>query len=256
MGSAAIAASAAKTTHPVRQGLVSMTQTFIDTIIVVTMTACDCDHRCVDRWQGIGRNDDRGCFPRGHRRRLGRHNCFRFHRVLCVLNNPRLVLLRRTQCGTSTRIMGFPALPHDLHLRGLCWRNNRTERGMDIGGHCQRSDGASKPGGMLILSGLIAKETKAYLAFDPTLRAAPKDVEKFLIDTKNPWRADTPAVSQQPHLRRTKWKATTRKLMVNDHEPMWCCVQRLSPPITRPLGTLSSRIAVPGLRVIRRHERL
>ena len=39
MGSAAIAAAAAKTREPVRQGLVSMTQTFIDTIIVVTMTA-------------------------------------------------------------------------------------------------------------------------------------------------------------------------------------------------------------------------
>lgn len=38
MGSAAIAAAAAKTTHPTRQGLVSMTQTFIDTIIVVTFT--------------------------------------------------------------------------------------------------------------------------------------------------------------------------------------------------------------------------
>lgn len=38
MGSAAIAAAAAQTTHPVRQGLVSMTQTFIDTIIVVTFT--------------------------------------------------------------------------------------------------------------------------------------------------------------------------------------------------------------------------
>uniref|UniRef100_S0DE26 Putative amino acid carrier protein n=1 Tax=termite gut metagenome TaxID=433724 RepID=S0DE26_9ZZZZ len=38
MGSAAIVAAAAKTTHPVRQGLVSMTQTFIDTIIVVTFT--------------------------------------------------------------------------------------------------------------------------------------------------------------------------------------------------------------------------
>ena len=31
MGSAAIAAAAAKTHHPARQGLVSMTQTFIDT---------------------------------------------------------------------------------------------------------------------------------------------------------------------------------------------------------------------------------
>ncbi|MCP3425468.1 sodium:alanine symporter family protein [Rothia sp. AR01] len=38
MGSAAIAAAAANTTHPVRQGLVSMTQTFIDTIIVVSCT--------------------------------------------------------------------------------------------------------------------------------------------------------------------------------------------------------------------------
>src|SRR5699024_10900650 len=38
MGSAAIAAAAAKTSHPVRQGLVSMTQTFIDTLIVVTIT--------------------------------------------------------------------------------------------------------------------------------------------------------------------------------------------------------------------------
>lgn len=38
MGSAAIAAAAAQTTHPVRQGLVCMTQTFIDTIFVVTCT--------------------------------------------------------------------------------------------------------------------------------------------------------------------------------------------------------------------------
>ncbi len=38
LGSAPIAAAAAKTTEPVRQGLVSMTGTFIDTIIVCTMT--------------------------------------------------------------------------------------------------------------------------------------------------------------------------------------------------------------------------
>src|SRR5699024_3769156 len=38
LGSAAMAAAAARTTHPVRQGLVSMTQTFIDTIIVVSFT--------------------------------------------------------------------------------------------------------------------------------------------------------------------------------------------------------------------------
>ena len=38
LGSSPIAAAAAKTSNPVRQALVSMTQTFIDTIIVCTMT--------------------------------------------------------------------------------------------------------------------------------------------------------------------------------------------------------------------------
>lgn len=39
LGSAPIAAAAARTDHPVRQGLVSMTQTFIDTIVVCSFTA-------------------------------------------------------------------------------------------------------------------------------------------------------------------------------------------------------------------------
>jgi len=38
LGSAPIAAAAAKTKHPVTQALVSMTQTFIDTIVICTMT--------------------------------------------------------------------------------------------------------------------------------------------------------------------------------------------------------------------------
>ena len=38
LGSAGIAAAAAQTKHPVTQGLVSMTQTFIDTLVVCTMT--------------------------------------------------------------------------------------------------------------------------------------------------------------------------------------------------------------------------
>ncbi len=39
LGSAPIAAAAAKTDHPVRQGLVSMTGTFFDTLIICTITA-------------------------------------------------------------------------------------------------------------------------------------------------------------------------------------------------------------------------
>src|SRR5699024_8622372 len=38
LGSASIVAAAAQTSHPVRQGLVSLTQTFIDTIIVFSFT--------------------------------------------------------------------------------------------------------------------------------------------------------------------------------------------------------------------------
>ncbi len=39
LGTGAIAAAAAQTGHPVRQALVSMTQTFLDTLVVVTFTA-------------------------------------------------------------------------------------------------------------------------------------------------------------------------------------------------------------------------
>ena len=39
LGTGGIVAAAAKTTHPVRQALVSMTQTFIDTLVVVSFTA-------------------------------------------------------------------------------------------------------------------------------------------------------------------------------------------------------------------------
>ena len=38
LGSAPIAAAAAQTKEPVRQGLVSMTGTFIDTIVICTLT--------------------------------------------------------------------------------------------------------------------------------------------------------------------------------------------------------------------------
>lgn len=39
LGTGGIAAAAAQTTHPVRHGLVSMTQTFLDTVVVVSCTA-------------------------------------------------------------------------------------------------------------------------------------------------------------------------------------------------------------------------
>jgi len=51
LGSSAIAAAAAQTRHPVRQAMVSMTQTFIDTIVVCTLTGL-----CIiltDSWMAV-----------------------------------------------------------------------------------------------------------------------------------------------------------------------------------------------------------
>jgi len=53
LGSAPIAAAAARTSDPVKQALVSMTQTFIDTLVVCTMTALVI--LTTDAWrQGVG----------------------------------------------------------------------------------------------------------------------------------------------------------------------------------------------------------
>jgi AGCS family alanine or glycine:cation symporter len=52
LGSAGIAAAAAQTREPARQALVSMTQTFIDTIVVCTMTGLAII--CTDAWTMVG----------------------------------------------------------------------------------------------------------------------------------------------------------------------------------------------------------
>ena len=42
--------------------------------------------------------------------------------------------------------------------------------------------------GLLILSGLVARETKAYLKFDPKLRATPEEVAAFLRAQGSDWK--------------------------------------------------------------------
>ncbi|MFC1614697.1 alanine/glycine:cation symporter family protein [Gemmatimonadota bacterium] len=51
LGSSAIAAAAAQTKHPVRQAMVSMTQTFIDTIVVCTLTGLSII--LTDSWKAV-----------------------------------------------------------------------------------------------------------------------------------------------------------------------------------------------------------
>ena len=99
LGSAPIAAAAAQTKEPVRQGLVSMTGTFIDTIVICTLTGLSIV--LTGAWQVEGL---RRCGS--HHLRIPAGTSFPSGRVLfcinalpcifCIYNNSRLGLLQRT----------------------------------------------------------------------------------------------------------------------------------------------------------------
>lgn len=187
MGSAAIAAAAAQTTHPVRQGLVSMTQTFIDTIIVVTMTGLVII--TTGTWSRVDPETGEQVSPAlmtgeafshglpgewGHwvvtiglimfafstilgwsyygeralERVLGRRSVMPFRIVFCLV----VFIGATTQLSMvwsfSDVMNGLMAIPNLI--------------------------------GLLILSGLIARETRAYIKFDPKLVATEAEIEAAL----------------------------------------------------------------------------
>lgn len=187
MGSAAIAAASAQTTHPVRQGLVSMTQTFIDTIIVVSctglviittgvwteidpqtglqispsiMTGLAFSHGLPGQWGHwvvtvglvlFAYSTILGWAYYGERNleRLVGHRGVMPFRILFSL----VVLLGCTvQLGVvwsfSDVMNGLMAIPNLI--------------------------------GLLILSGLIARETRFYLRHDPRLEADRQQIEGFM----------------------------------------------------------------------------
>ncbi|MDU0349341.1 sodium:alanine symporter family protein [Actinomyces sp. MRS3W] len=169
MGSAAIAAAAAKTNHPARQGLVSMTQTFIDTFIVVTCTGL------VVLSTGAWTGDDPAtmtatAFTTGLPGDWG-------HYIVSVS----LVFL-----GSSTilgwayygercveRLVGVHGvLPFRLFFTVLIFLGTVTSLD-DVWTFADIANGLMAiPNliGLVLLSGLIARETKAYLEQDPHLR--------------------------------------------------------------------------------------
>lgn len=169
MGSAAIAAAAAKTNHPVRQGLVSMTQTFIDTFVVVTCTGL------VVLSTGAWTGDDPAtmtatAFTTGLPGQWG-------HYIVSVA----LIFL-----GCST-ILGWAyygercivrlagvhgVLPFRLFFTVLIFLGTVTSLD-DVWTFADIANGLMAiPNliGLVLLSGLIARETKAYLEQDPYLR--------------------------------------------------------------------------------------
>lgn len=200
MGSAAVAASAAKTSHPVRQGLVSMTQTFIDTIIVVTMTGLVIVTTGV--WD-LGADQAGVMTARAYSAGLGSDWGGMIVSVSVVFF-AFSTLLGWSYYGerNAQRVFGDWASPIYRMLftcvvvvgatteLELAWTFADLANGL-----------MALPNliGLLILSGLIARETKAYLDFDPTLQATPEQVEQFLIDSGNPWRSDPNRAIDIPH---------------------------------------------------------
>ena len=189
MGSAAIAAAAAKTPHPARQGLVSMTQTFIDTIIVVTITGLVI---VVGGTWDMGRDE------------AGIMTAEAFSRVLPGDWGGTIVSLSIIFFAFST-IMAW-AYYGERSLESLCGRKASIPYRMFfacllfVGSVSELelawtfSDLANGliaiPNliGLLLLSGLVARETKAYLAFDPKLNKPVDKVRAFVKSQGMDWK--------------------------------------------------------------------
>ncbi|MDN5571073.1 MAG: sodium:alanine symporter family protein [Propionibacteriaceae bacterium] len=181
MGSAAIAAAAAQTSHPTRQGLVSMTQTFIDTIIVVTMTGLVLV--ITGTWTGGRANASTltsQAFDAGLGVTWGHYivtialMMFAYSTILgwCYYGERNVEKLFGRRWVMPYRVvfslMVFVGATLSLDL---VWTFSDLANGL-----------MAMPNliGLLLLSGLIARETKYYLDNDPKLRANRDQVDTFM----------------------------------------------------------------------------
>ena len=188
LGSAPIAAAAAKTTHPVRQGLVSMTQTFIDTIIVVTFTGL------VIITTGVWKATDEAGEQISASLMTGEAFTFGLpgqwgHWIVTI----GLVLFAfSTILGWSyygernlERLFGRRAVvPFRIFFSLVVFVGCTTELEV-VWNFADVANGLmALPNlvGILILSGIIARETRFYLKHDPKLVASKEEIEAFMAD--------------------------------------------------------------------------
>lgn len=188
LGSAPIAAAAAKTSHPVRQGLVSMTQTFIDTIIVVTFTGL------VIITTGVWKATDEAGEQISASLMTGEAFTFGLpgqwgHWIVTI----GLVLFAfSTILGWSyygernlERLFGRRAVvPFRILFSLVVFVGCTTELEV-VWNFADVANGLmALPNlvGILILSGLIARETRFYLKHDPKLVASKEEIEAFMAD--------------------------------------------------------------------------
>lgn len=188
MGSAAIAAGAAQTSHPTRQGLVSMTQTFIDTIIMVTLTglvitvtgAYKLTDAAGDALTGV--NLTSTAFNEG----LGLGgNVGGILVAICLVLFASTTLWgwsyygeRAVERALGTRaILPFRLLWVVMAFIGattplaIVWTFSDIANGLMV---------LPNLIGILVLSRLISRETRSYLKFDPKLLASQSEIDAAL----------------------------------------------------------------------------
>lgn len=180
MGSAAIAAAAARTTHPTRQGLVSMTQTFIDTIVVVTMTGL------VLVVTGAWHTGEKAAvmtnlaFDAGLHSRVGGWIVtislvlFAYSTILgwCYYGERNIEKLLGRRWVMAYRIFfSLLVMVGATSSLDLVWTFSDIANGLMA---------APNLIGLLVLSGLVAAETRHYLDHDPRLRASKAQVDEFM----------------------------------------------------------------------------
>ncbi|MGJ9401784.1 alanine/glycine:cation symporter family protein [Arthrobacter sp. KK5.5] len=188
MGSAAIAAAAAQTTHPVRQGLVSMTQTFIDTIIVVTCTGL------VIITTGVWNQTDASgeqisaalmtgeAFTSGLPGEWG-HWIVTIGLVMFAFST----ILGWSYYGERNveRLLGRRAVMPFRMLFSLVVYIGCTVELAVVWNFSDMMNGLmALPNliGLLLLSGMVARETRHYLKHDPKLEASKEEIEAFMAE--------------------------------------------------------------------------
>ncbi|MER5172450.1 sodium:alanine symporter family protein [Thioclava sp. GXIMD2076] len=187
MGSAAIAAASAKTSHPVRQGLVSMTQTFIDTIIVVTCTGL------VIVTTGVWNQIDP---ETGSQISAAIMTARAFSYGLPGAWGDWIVTIGLVLFAYST-ILGWAyygernierlfgrglVMPFRVFFAAIVYIGCTMQLGVVWNFSDVMNGLMAIPNliGLLILSGLIARETRHYLLHDPKLEANAREIEAFM----------------------------------------------------------------------------
>ncbi|MBB0970520.1 sodium:alanine symporter family protein [Dietzia aerolata] len=179
MGSAAIAAAAAKTTHPTRQGLVAMTQTFIDTIIVVTFTGLVLVTTGVWKQGGdfagtMTADAFASALPDGDKLVAVSIAFFAFSTLLGWSYYGERCMERLVGAGG--------VIPYRMVFTCVVFIGAITELEM-VWNFADVMNGLMAiPNliGLLVLSGLIVRETNRYLSNDPKLTANAAQVEEFM----------------------------------------------------------------------------